>query len=374
VKKQRTANTGLASLIFNWQKWRLSAPQTHLWLIKVRFYASTFVVKTATFAKPKNVVSHYKRQTEHKLKDYFKLHYVMTNRKIEEAGINPLLGYLLTLTAFVLLSEYIFHKTEFAKYLVILTCLSLQFKLSEKNRTDFLLSTFGDKIKMQIRILENTILCLPFFLLLLYKSFFLEASMLFLCSLLLSLFTLQSAFYFTIPTPFSKNPFEFSTGFRRSFFLFPIAYALTLMAIKVDNFNLGLFSMLLIFLIAMSYYPTPENEFFVWVHADSPRSFLKKKMMVALSYVMLLASPILISLLIFYPMEFEKTLLLLLIGILLLLTIILAKYTAYPTEMNFPEVIKITLCLFFPPLFVVMIPYLYFKAGANLKYILNDSH
>jgi hypothetical protein len=32
------------------------------------------------------------------------------------------------------------------------------------------------------------------------------------------------------------------------------------------------------------------------------------------------------------------------------------------------------LCLFFPPLFVVMIPYLYFKAGANLKYILNDSN
>jgi hypothetical protein len=237
-----------------------------------------------------------------------------------------------------------------------------------------LLSTFGDKIKIQIRILENTILCLPFVLLLLYKSFFLEASMLFLCSLLLSLFTLQSAFHFTIPTPFSKNPFEFSTGFRRSFFLFPIAYALTFMAIKVDNFNLGLFSMLLIFLISMSYYPTPENEFFVWVHADSPRSFLKKKMMVALSYVMLLASPILISILIFYPMEFQKILLLLLIGVLLLLTIILAKYTAYPTEINFPEVIKIALCLFFPPLFVVMIPYLYFKAVANLKYILNDSH
>jgi hypothetical protein len=27
-----------------WQKWRLSAPQTHLWLIKVWFSASTFVV------------------------------------------------------------------------------------------------------------------------------------------------------------------------------------------------------------------------------------------------------------------------------------------------------------------------------------------
>jgi hypothetical protein len=298
----------------------------------------------------------------------------MTNRKIKEAGLPPLLGYLFVLIAFVLLSAYVFQKTDFAKYLVILISLSSIFKLSENTRADFLLSTFGDKIKMQIRILENTILCLPFVLLLLYKSCFLEASMLFLCSLLLSLFTLQSAFHFTIPTPFSKNPFEFSTGFRRSFFLFPIAYALTFMAIKVDNFNLGLFSMLLIFLVAMSYYPTPENEFFVWVHADSPKSFLKKKMTVALSYVMLLASPILISLLIFYPMEFEKTLLFLLIIVLLLPTIILAKYTAYPTEINFPEVIKIALCLFFPPLFVVMIPYLYFKAGANLKYILNDSN
>jgi hypothetical protein len=308
------------------------------------------------------------------MKDYFYLQYIMTNRKIKEAGLPPLLGYLFVLIAFVLLSAYVFQKTDFAKYLVILISLSSIFKLSENTRADFLLSTFGDKIKMQIRILENSILCLPFVLLLLYKSCFLEASMLFLSSLLLSLFTLQSAFHFTIPTPFSINPFEFSTGFRKSFFLFPIAYALTFMAIKVDNFNLGLFSMLLIFLVAMSYYPTPENEFFVWVHADSPKSFLKKKMTVALSYVMLLASPILISLLIFYPIEFEKTLLFLLIGVLLLPTIILAKYTAYPTEINFPEVIKIALCLFFPPLFVVMIPYLYFKAGSNLKYILNDSN
>jgi hypothetical protein len=38
-----------------WQKWRFSAPLTHLWLIKVWFSASTFVVKIATFAKPENV-------------------------------------------------------------------------------------------------------------------------------------------------------------------------------------------------------------------------------------------------------------------------------------------------------------------------------
>jgi hypothetical protein len=41
-----------------WQKWRFSAPQTHLWLIKVWFSASTFVVKIATFAKPETVLPH----------------------------------------------------------------------------------------------------------------------------------------------------------------------------------------------------------------------------------------------------------------------------------------------------------------------------
>ena len=40
-----------------WQKWRFSAPQTHLWLIKVWFFASTFVVKIATFAKPETITT-----------------------------------------------------------------------------------------------------------------------------------------------------------------------------------------------------------------------------------------------------------------------------------------------------------------------------
>jgi hypothetical protein len=39
-----------------WQNWRFSATQTHLWLIKVWFSSSTFVVKIATFAKPENVI------------------------------------------------------------------------------------------------------------------------------------------------------------------------------------------------------------------------------------------------------------------------------------------------------------------------------
>ena len=38
-----------------WQKWRFSAPQTHLWLIKVWFSASTLVVKIPPIANLQNV-------------------------------------------------------------------------------------------------------------------------------------------------------------------------------------------------------------------------------------------------------------------------------------------------------------------------------
>lgn len=306
------------------------------------------------------------------MKDYFELQYVLTNRKIKEAGLNPLLGYVLGLTAFVLLSEYIFHKTEFAKYLVILTCLSLQFQLSERNRTDFLLSTFGDKTKMKIRVIENFILCIPFISLLLYKSFLFEASILFLSSSILALVSLHTNVNLTIPTPFSKRPFEFSTGFRKTFFIFPIAYALTVIGINVDNLNLGIFSFLLVFLTSLSYYHKPEQEYYVWIFVETPKVFLKNKIFNAYKNASIIVAPIIISLLVFYPNEFKLILLFYIIGLLFLCTLILAKYSAYPGEMNIPEGIIIAFSLYFPPLLLAIIPFFYSKSINKLKYLLND--
>lgn len=306
------------------------------------------------------------------MKDYFSLQLVMTNRKIKEAGINPFLGHLLVLLAFILLSEYIYQKTDFAKYVVILICLGLQFKLSEKDRTDFLISTFGDKTKKKIRILENLFVCVPFVSILIYKYNFLEAGILFVLSIILALISFQTNFNFTIPTPFSKRPFEFSVGFRRTFLIFPIAYALTVIAINVGNLNLGIFSMLLIFLTTLSFYTKPEHEYYVWIHAETPKSFLKDKIIVATKFVTLLVAPILLSLLIFYPTEFGMILLFFLIGILFLWTIIFAKYSAYPDEMNLPEGVIIAVSIFFPPILLFIIPFFYSKSINKLKTILND--
>jgi hypothetical protein len=306
------------------------------------------------------------------MNDYFHLHYVMTNRKIKEAGLHPLLGYVLGFTAFVLLSEYIFYKTEFAKYVVILACFSLQFQLSEKNRTGFLQSTFGDKTKMKIRILENVLLCIPVVSMLLYKSFLVEATILFVCSIILALFSFHANFNVTIPTPFSKRPFEFSTGFRKTFFIFPMAYALTVVALHVDNLNLGIFAFLLVFLVSLSFYHKPEQAYYVWVHAETPQVFLKNKVFNASKNATLLVAPIIISLLVFYPSEFQVILLFFLIGLLFLCTVILAKYSAYPDEINVREGIILAFSVYFPPLLLAIIPFFYTKSIRKLQYLLND--
>jgi hypothetical protein len=296
----------------------------------------------------------------------------MTNRKLKDVGFNPLLGYLLGLIVLVIFSEYIFEKTVYAKYIIILICISLQLQLSEKSRSDFLLSAFGNKTKTKIRILENLIVCIPFVAFLIYKNYFVEASSLFVFSIILAAISFQSNFNFSIPTPFSKKPFEFCVGFRKTFFIFPITYFLTIVAIHYDNLNLGLFSILLIFLTSLSYYAKPEQEYYVWVHAMTPRIFLKDKIIKATKNASLLVLPTLLGLVIFYPTEFEWILVIFLIGILFLWTIILAKYSVYPSDMNLPEGLIIAFCLYFPPLLIGIIPFFYSKSIKKLKIILND--
>jgi hypothetical protein len=306
------------------------------------------------------------------MKDYFILQLTMANRKMKEARMNPAVCYFLMLVLFILFGEYIFQKTAFAKYLVIFTCMSLQIQLSEKNRTEFLLSTFGDKTKNKLRIIENLIICIPFCIILIYKNQFLEASILLLVSIVFAFLKLQDVLNITLSTPFSKNLFEFSVGFRKTFFIFPIAYTLTIIAIKVDNLNLGIFSFLLIFLTTMGFYSKPENEYYVWIYKSNAMQFLKNKLLSASKNVTLLVSPIIITLLLYFTSEFQLVLIFFIAGMLFQWTIILAKYSVYPQEMNLIEGIIIALSFYFPPLLLAIIPFFYKKSIKKLKVILND--
>ncbi len=298
----------------------------------------------------------------------------MTNRKIKEAGMNPFVGYVLGLLAFVLVAEFIFQMTEFAKYLVLLSAFSFLFKLSEKNRADFLLAAFGDSKKRSLRMIENVFVSIPFIAILIVKNATLESSLLLVGAIVLASFSFKTDFHIFLPTPFSNHPFEFTVGFRRSFFIFPIAYTLTIIAISVDNLNLGVFAMLLVYLTALSYYAKPENEFYVWVHADTPKSFIYKKLKVAARNVFILNLPIFMSLLIFYPNEFSLIILFYFIGQFFLWTLILAKYSAYPQEISLPEGFLLAFSIYFPPLLIALMPFFYSKSINKLKMILYDKN
>ena len=308
------------------------------------------------------------------MKEYFHIHYLRIGREFKEVGINPIFGSVLILFAFVLLSEYLFQKTEFASYILVLACLSFLLKLSEKNRTDFILATFGNKRKRQLRVLENSMVSIPFMLILIYHNVFYETIILFFTSVILALFSYQSSFNSSLPTPFSKRPFEFTVGFRKTFFIFILAYILTIIAIRVDNFNLGIFSMMLIFMTSMSYYAQPENEYYVWVYSKTTNSFLLKKISESSKNIFILTLPIILTLLIFYPADFKWILLFYVIGLLFLWTMILAKYSKYPQKMHLPEAILIVLCIYVPPALLAILPFFYIKSINKLKLLLHDTN
>lgn len=294
----------------------------------------------------------------------------MTNRRFKDTGFRPLIAYLILTVGFVGLSIYLFRKTEFAQYVYMLFALTLIGKLSETGRTEFLKICFGDIKLKKIRVTENLICLLPFLIFLLYKQLFLSSLLLCILTIILVLVNFRTTINFTLWTPFSKRPFEFTTGFRNTFYLIFVAYTLTVIAISVNNFNLGVFAMLLVFATTLSYYTKPENEYYVWTYNVNAKTFLFSKIKTAIIFSTLLALPITIVLAIFYTENIGILSLFFLVGWAFLIGVILSKYSAYPDEMNITQGIFLALCIWFPPILVVLIPYLFKKSENSLSSLL----
>lgn len=287
-------------------------------------------------------------------------------------GIPLLIAYTLLPFIFILLSNYLFEKTEFANYVYGLFALSFVSKLSEPKRNDFLNSIFNKGKYKKLRILENIIYCLPFTLFLIYQKQFVFSGILNLCVIIIMLFNFSTNLNVTIPTPFGKNPFEFTVGFRKTFYVFPIAYFLTYISISVGNFNLGIFSMLLIGLTCFSYYSKIENDYFVWNYNLSSKEFLIEKTKTCLIYFTLLSLPIIIALSILFFKEIDILIVFLLLCYAYLATIIFAKYSSFPNEMNMSQGILIAMSFMFPPILLILIPLFYSQSIKKLNTILND--
>ena len=303
---------------------------------------------------------------------YLKLHLRIINRKIIDFGIPLLVGYTFIPFVFILLSKYIYEKTAFANYIFGLAAISLILKLSETKRNDFLKLIFTKDSYRKIRVIENVVYCLPFTVFLVYKSQFLFVTILNLCVIIIALFNFNTKIDLPIPTPFSKKPFEFTVGFRKTFYVFPIAYLLTYVSISVGNFNLGIFSLLLVGITCFSYYSKMENEYFVWNYNLSSKEFLIEKTKTCLIHFSLLILPVVIALGISFFNFLDLLILFILLCYAYLTTIVFAKYSSFPHEMSISQGVLIAASFMFPPLLLVFIPIFYSQSIKKLNTVLND--
>ena len=296
----------------------------------------------------------------------------MTKRKLSD-GSRPIVGYLLALFILLIFVGFsmllLSSKLTYAPYIYAFISLSFTLKLSEIKRNDFLKIHFGDKQYRKVRILENLIIAMPFFVFLVYKQYFYLAIVLVAITILIALLSFKVTYNITIPTPFYKTPFEFTVGFRNTFFMFFIAYGLAIIAIKVDNFNLGIFALGIVFLTILGYYLKPENEYFVWSYSCTPAKFLFTKIKIALLFSFCLCLPLLILLSVFYFEHIGVLLGCTFLAFMYQTTLILAKYSTYPEEMGIIQMIIFAIGLF-PPMLIVIIPWFAHKSANKLKIFL----
>ncbi len=305
--------------------------------------------------------------TNRRMYYYFVLQQRILSRKMEELGLHPVLGYILGVLIFLGLSFYLFYKTTYAGYIYVATGLSVVFGFGEKERNDFLKTTFPLSTYRRVRAAENGLLVLPFVVFLCFKTEFLLALGLLPAALTLSLFNSGTRLSLTIPTPFSRFPFEFTTGFRKYWLLYLLAYFVAWKAIEVTNFNLGVGSLAFICLLAMSHYALPENDYYVWMYNCTPRHFLLKKMATAWLYLSMLTLPLIVVLSIFFWDKSWILFLVLALGLFLIGAMILAKYSAYPQEMSLPQALFFGLSMWFPPLLLMVLPLFYKRAVQRLN-------
>jgi len=268
------------------------------------------------------------------MKYYFTLQYRRTIRLLKELGIHPILAGFLCVIAFIGGSKFLFYKTETANWIYCFLTLGTLLNLGNKERNDRLKPIFSKKDYRLVRILENGLFIIPFIINLCYEKAFLFALGLIPVSIGLALFTNLPKIQRTIPTPFRKFPFEFIVGFRKTAFFIFLVYLLAIKAIQVDNYNLGIFSLAVLFCISI------------------------------------LTLPLFIGLLGFYPDKIWITIAIQLLGYIYLSSMILAKYSSFPVGMNIVHGIFYGISIIFPPLLLVIIPIFYIQAKRRLTTIL----
>jgi len=246
----------------------------------------------------------------------------------------------------------------------------LCFSFTSSERNTFLKSCFSKEKFYLIRLFENLLIGIPFIILLMINGIWLAALMIPIANCIIILFNNKREINYVLPTPFFKYPFEFLVGFRKTFFLILVMYAICVIAIIVGNFNLGLFSLIIIHLICVFFYLDLENYFYIWIHSLKSFDFLIKKIKIMLLYTSLLTLPILIALSLAFQNKFTIVVFVQIIGYISISASLLSKYAFFPNRIPLHKFIMFITSLVLVPLVVIFIPYFYVKSQLELKKIL----
>lgn len=304
------------------------------------------------------------------MKFHIGLQLKIINRHLKAAGSYPVLVYIGAVFTFFGLSIYLFNKSVYAEYIYSLTALLIISTLNSKNRNDFLKNLHTKENFYKVKIIENSLISLPFLVFLMYEEKYIISLILLLFANLMSFVNLESKTRLPIPTPFYRYPFEFIEGFRKTYIIVLVAYFINLMGILAGNLFLSIFGLIVILLNCLSFYSKPEPPFFVWIFSVNPKKFIKTKLQVAVIYTLLLCLPITASVSFFFLESIYIIFAVQLIGLLVTIAAVLAKYAQYPSEINIIQGISIGLSIAFPFLFFVIIPVFYFQSIKRLNPIL----
>lgn len=306
-------------------------------------------------------------------KYYFSIQISRFKRALIQIGIHPLIGISLISILFIGISKLIFYKFKDQGiwiYLLILTSLLIQ--LSSKDHIDSIRKFFREKDTRIIRFLENLLLYIPFAIgLIIEHQYF--APILFMVPVIVCVFLrINTNTNLVIPTPFGQIPYENPVGFRKYSWLFILLLGLYIQGIIVSNYNIGIGVQGILFFVILLNYFKLERSYNIWIFNNNVKTFLFKKIRQGIYASSLICTPIALVNITFQPDLYLEIILIQCIGYLFIMFIVLAKYSMYPYSMSLPHGILFLLCIIFPPLLLVVIPFFYIKALRSLKPILHD--
>lgn len=304
------------------------------------------------------------------MKFYFLLQYKRIHRHIKDFGVSPVIAYGLIGILFYWGSVSFYESVLLPHYFYTIIAIVVVFISSSIKHNDAIKQYFSQVNYRKITGINHVLLATPFVLFLIYRSNYKESVIVYAASILLSFIKKPNGFSFVIPSPFYKWPFEFIIGFRKIFWVFIAAYGLAVISVYVDNFNLGISSIILVLLICSSFYTKQDSDYYIWIHAMKPKEFLKYKMKIAVGYSLMLTVPILLILSVAYLHQFHVVLIFEILGIVFVLLYVLLKYAFKGEGVGILQALIGGLCLLFPPALLIVVPYFYTKAIRNLNSLL----